>query len=516
MMKNKKIERLFGVLVTLLILFVVIVILVLLRQFLVREKHAETVTIAIMQEDRVQDFNTNYYKIWLEEQSGYQIKFVYIQSGYYKEYIRALLEAREGTIDAIFLPANMKIITEEEFETYGKAGYFANILDYIDSDSNLNALFDSYQDVRLKDKMTEPDGEIYYMPNMNTSRQARNFQVLWINFSWLKKLGLTIPKSTEEFHDVLKAFRELDANKNGKQDEIPLISCEEEYALQSYNYLLNAFVPNDPVRGRLFLNSAGTIVDAFHQDAFREGLTYCHTLYGEGLFAKEGFTFSKKQVQELVNDPANLVGAFTSQSIADIVYANSPDVLTRYIQVPPLAGPTGEKHAIMLEPEPCFGGMIPINSSHKKEACAIMDLMLSKEASLIAEFGEEGVDWKFSKQSDLSTYGTKAKITTIHYLKDKVQNQNFMGAGPHVINERYINGVTWNGNSSNVEYIDSRAIMRYEPDYLARYPDSGTVLQENLASKSDKIIPMFIKGELDILDDTAWNVVQEASKKGKQ
>ncbi len=515
-MENKKKRSLFIYFVILLVFSFSIVILLLFCKALKSDKKLETVTIAIMQNDRVQDFNSNYYKIWLEKQTGYKIKFVYIQSIYYKEYIRALLESKEGTIDAIFLPDEQEIITKEEFQSYVKAGYFANILDYIDSDSNLCELFDTYQDIRLKGKMTESDGGIYYMPNMDTSRQARNFQVLWINFSWLKKLGLNVPKTTEEFHDVLKAFKEFDANENGRQDEISLISCEEEYALQSYNYLLNAFIPNDPVRGRVFCNSAGKIVDSFTQDSFREGLTYCHTLYQEGLLANEGFTFSKKQVQELVNDPANLVGAFTSQSIADIVYANSPDVLARYIQVPPLAGPRGEKNAIMLEPEPCFGGMIPVNSRHKKEAYEIMDLMLSEEASLIAEFGEEGVDWKFSKQSDLSTYGTKAKITTIHYLKDKVQNQNFMGAGPCVIKESYLNGVTWNGNSSNVEYIDSRAIMRYEPYYLMKYPDKEIALQKEFDLKSDKIIPMFIKGELNILEDTAWNIVQNELKKGSQ
>lgn len=471
------------------------------------EKSAK-VTIAIMQDDRVQDYNTNYYKTWLEKRTGYQIQFVYIQPNYYKEYIRALVEAKEGTIDAIFLPAGREIMTDEEFQRYVKAGRFANIMDYADADSNLQKLFDNYQNIQLREKVSEPDGSIYYMPNMDTSRKTRNFQVLWMNVKWLKQLELNIPQTTQELYETLKAFKNLDPNGNGIQDEIPLISCEDEYKLQSYNFLLNSFIPNDPIRGRAFYDSTGKAVLAPCQEEFRTGLKFCRKLYREELLVKEGFSFSKSQVQELVNDPADLVGAFTSQSIADIAYSNSPDVLARYIQVPPIAGPEGEKNAIMLDLEPRLGGMIPANSRNKKESFHIMDLMLSEEASLIAEFGEEGVDWRFSDDSDLSTYGNKAKITTIHYLSDKVQNQNFMGAGPQVIDEGYIDGVTWNGNNSDVEYIDL-AVMSYEPYYLLKYPDMEHIPRKAFIKDTDKIISMFITGELDVTNDRAWNAFQK-------
>ena len=91
-----------------------------------------------------------------------------------------------------------------------------------------------------------------------------------------------------------------------------------------------------------------------------------------------------------------------------------------------------------------------------------MDLMLSKEASFIASFGEEEVDWKFSENGDLSTYGSKAVITTLQYLNDSVQNKNFAGAGPLVLAEKYANGITWNGDNSLVEYLDARAVRSYE------------------------------------------------------
>ena len=50
-------------------------------------------------------------------------------------------------------------------------------------------------------------------------------QFMWfINMPWLEKLGLDIPKTTDELYAVLKAFKERDPNGNNKPDEIPLIS----------------------------------------------------------------------------------------------------------------------------------------------------------------------------------------------------------------------------------------------------------------------------------------------------
>ena len=44
----------------------------------------------------------------------------------------------------------------------------------------------------------------------------------WINKAWLDELGLEMPETTEDLKTVLKAFKENDLNKNGKNDEIPL------------------------------------------------------------------------------------------------------------------------------------------------------------------------------------------------------------------------------------------------------------------------------------------------------
>lgn len=475
-----------------------------------KDEQKTIITIAIAKNDMVKNLDTNYYKKWLEQKIGYKIQFVYMEQGYEKEYLYTMLTADKSSIDAVFLP-NEDIFTMEEFKEYADRGLLTDLTSYMREDSNLHNILLEYQDYGLNEKMQQ-NGCIYYMPNMDTTRKGQNMQVMWINLGWLKKLGLQVPQTTEQLEEVLTAFLLNDPNGNGVKDELPLISCEMEYSLQSYNYLMNAFIYNDPMYGRIYFDESEELHFAPLEEEFREGIIYCKKLYEKGLLSNVCFDFTEKQIRELVNSQLDMVGAFTSQSISDVVYQNCPEVLARYIQIPPLEGPAGEKHAVWVNLKPRIGGYIPSNSTHKEEAFAIMDLMLSEEASLIAEYGEEGVDWKLSDKGDLSTYGSQAIITTINYIKDTVQNKNFAGVGPKVVKAEYINGVTWSGNNSLVEYIDARAVTSYEKYYnmttnsvLMSMPEEEAKEYLKYSSYTDSMILAFVMGRLDATCDDVWN-----------
>lgn len=429
-----------------------------------RENEKTVVTIAVLQNDDVQNFNTNYYTKWLEEQTGYDILFEYISEGYEKEYLNAMLHSDKGKIDAVLLPEKENLVTVEAFTNYVEEGLICNMEEFMTSESYYHELLHQYDSVLMQEKICE-SGSYYYMPNMDTTRSNQNMQVMWINMGWLKTLGLSVPETVEELKNVLTAFRDGDPNENGIADELPLISCESSYALQSYNFILNAYIYNDPLHGRIYKDETGSLVSILSEPDFREGLETCADMHAQGLLTDECNDYSTRQLMELVNAQGDYVGVFTSQSISDVIYPNCPDILARYIQVPPLLGTDGERNAVYCDYNPSIGGFIPANSTKAKEAFEIMNLMLSKEAALIASFGEEGVDWKFSDSGDLSTYGGKAKITTLQYLNDSIQNKNYAGTGPLVLSEEYANGVTWNGDNSLVEYLDARAVRCYDNYY---------------------------------------------------
>ena len=70
--------------------------------------------------------------------------------------------------------------------------------------------------------ITALDGHVYEIPALNTGAELEAGFHIWLNYQWLDNLGLSEPKNLDEFHDVLTAFKEQDANGNGDPgDEIP-------------------------------------------------------------------------------------------------------------------------------------------------------------------------------------------------------------------------------------------------------------------------------------------------------
>ena len=68
------------------------------------------------------------------------------------------------------------------------------------------------KDERIRKAITAPDGEIYCLPTDYDNPSATIGATLWINGDWLKKLGKKVPQTTDEYLDVLRAFKKGDPN----------------------------------------------------------------------------------------------------------------------------------------------------------------------------------------------------------------------------------------------------------------------------------------------------------------
>lgn len=466
-----------------------------------RETAGEKVVIAVPYSEQVQDYGTNYYTRWLEDATGYDIHFVYLDEGYERESLASMLTSDNSNVDAVFFPQGQDVLSYGEYQDYIEKGYLCAPQEFLAADSNLAGLEGSYPDADF-DGLLGADGKFYCFPSLNMSRTGKNRQILWINMDWLTRLHLTVPRTTEEFWETLEAFAGGDPNGNGLADELPMVSCEADDALSSYRYLLNAFAYYDGMSLPWDEKEGAEAVR--EKKAFRAGISYCANAYQRGFLAGDGFSYTKKQLMELVNDPADMVGAFASHSIADVIYANNPDVLAHFVQLAPLSSDyLAQGYAVSTDILPDIGGVIPANAPHREAAAEIMDAMLSNEAVPIALYGEEDVDWYRSRDGELSTYGTRAKITTIHYLKGERQNKHYAGAGPLLATADYTDGVTWNGNHSMMEYIDARAVKAYEA-YYHPAAEEMRISRETAAEYLTAEILRFVTGERDVEDDGDW------------
>ena len=470
------------------------------------ESGAPTVRIAIPYEEQLFGINDEYYKAWLEEQSGLKIEFTFIPKAYTDEYLRMLLSGQDSDIDAVFFSED-SAPSSMELSSYGAQGKLAALEGLIaEHGAYLPEVFERHSAYDLRQAITQADGHIYYMPALHASASTENFQTLWINVEYLEELGLTIPQTTEDFEQALRAF----ARHN--PDGAPLIGGIGQENNFSCNFLMNSFTVCDPNNAYMAVEN-GRILFTPVTEEWRAGLRYCHQLYTEGVLPAQNFTYTTGELVSFCNDPRSPAGAFTAKRMSDILSEQSPQLLSRYLAVPPLTGPERAGVAIVETPLPYPGGVILSSSGRQKEAFALMDLMCSKDAYLIGHYGEPGVDWTESEVGDITINGEPAVITIKSV--DKLRRENAAGVvGPFVAQADYVDNVAWKGYQVNQsEYLEARAFRVYQPYAPAEYIRAilfATDIQakeqrlRNVSAYTKAWMVDFIAGKRDIDDDAVW------------
>lgn len=451
---------------------IVCIFIILMLSGCAKESASPSLCVGIPHSDNVQNLESNYYINWLEDQTGIDIIPVEIRQTRCDEYLESLFSS-DTTIDMVLF-GNKFVPSKQCMEKLEEGGYLHQLSD-----------------------------GTYAAMNYGTSKAESCGQVMWINSEWLKELSLEIPRTTEELRDVLWAFKNRDPNRNGKRDEIPLVGSMESYSLNPVFFLLNSYIYCDPYHTMHCMDN-GNQLFVPETDAFMDGIEYCRELYEEELLDDRCFSYSARQLSEIVNNSDSLIGAFTSDSIGEVIYQGNPEIMAKYISVLPMEGPKGVRNALYLKKDGSVGAIIA-NGTGKEALCeTLLDKMMTAEASLIARYGEPGVDWDYSDGLDVSIYGETATIITQKYIWNIPQNKHLNGIGPmHVPNE-YLEGVTWNGINSDLEYIDARAEMNYRTFYPEEISDYE--YDEKIVRCLEILLKKMIKGEIEIDEDVlSWD-----------
>ena len=132
------------------------------------------------------------------------------------------------------------------------------------------------------------DGNIYGMPEINEVYHGRLPVKGWVNSSWLRALDMDPPVTTEDFYNMLNAFKEMDPNGNNKADEIPMTG--KGVSSQNLNvvaFVMSAFIVDDQNNHWKQPYVEGELDVIFDKPEYREGLRFLHRLYSEGLIDQE-------------------------------------------------------------------------------------------------------------------------------------------------------------------------------------------------------------------------------------
>lgn len=265
--------------------------------------------------------------------------------------------------------------------------------------------------------ITATDGNIYSLPYVNDCYHCAQDRKVWIYTPWLDKLGLAMPVTTDDFHAVLKAFKEGDPNGNGRADELPLSSCLNSWNSDLDLALMNAFVFNP---GEPYLSAHdGTVTAAYTQDGWKEGIRYLAQLYAGGLIDPEAFTQAPEQLQAKVNSSAGTrVGVAVGGSWGVFVNWLPDDPTQRwaeYALMPPLKGPGGMQISPFNPYLPYASGKYIITDKCKNPGIAfrLADALYDLEITVRSVSGVPGRDWRWANEGELGINGEQALWATI-------------------------------------------------------------------------------------------------------
>lgn len=192
--------------------------------------------------------------------------------------------------------------------------------------------------VTARNKVTTPEGGMYWLPNLYISVFDGRYGVgtnagVNIRYDWLQEQEIATPDSTESFKAALEAFNA--AYGNG-------VAGDAVYSYRATQLIDGMAQWYGLVRGLLNVDwKAGKAQSPWLQEGFTEYITYINDLYTAGLYDPE-MVNSNDTLRTKVSN--NLVGAYTAYALS-----------TTYeplIEAAKVDGVTGA----------CYVGIIPFNA----------------------------------------------------------------------------------------------------------------------------------------------------------
>jgi putative aldouronate transport system substrate-binding protein len=239
-------------------------------------------------------------------------------------------------------------------------------------------------------------GRLYSLPGVRINNVYPSIGLWHINSTWLKNIGMAIPRTTDEFYAVLKAFKEKDANGNGDpNDEIPFsfVKLIDDIGLLP---IMNSFgLINDGANRaqHYVMVEKGKVFFVPIDQRFYDMLEYLNKLYAEDLLDKDGFVQSRND--RYAKASSNKVGFAVGGGLITETFGNEVGEQISYM-LPPKS-----KHgAVIKQNDPPGELMLHLYTITKK--CKNPELLLmfaeycnaTPDRRFETRFGPEGGAWE--------------------------------------------------------------------------------------------------------------------------
>jgi len=317
-----------------------------------------------------------------EERTNVKVEWQRVDNNAFDDALTASLAA--GELPDVIMKGNVSNSIQRQ---YGEQGFFVNLMenDMLKTFAqNYYALTQKYPDILPSSLM--PDGSLYSLGLVRNSVGSVINSKLYFNKEWLAAVGKSVPKTANELYEVLKAFKNNDPNKNGKQDEIGLYTSSSHLQMATLGMFglsnrgsTNTHIDMNPSTGKARYFPI--------TDDYRKWVEYVSRLYREGLLNKEYYEFTESKLGVYVG--SNVCGAFAYTNLSALDSKNQEKIT--YLESP-LTGPDGKNDWAGTTSVGNTGSYI-ITTACKYPEVALRwaDYLYSDEGALFYYYGDVGV-----------------------------------------------------------------------------------------------------------------------------
>ena len=219
-----------------------------------------------------------------------------------------------------------KFFTDAMIEQYSKEGKIADLDGYLEKWApNIKALMDLAPE--SYDMCRNSEGKLTSLPKIVLGENHMRYgSKCYIRKTWLDALGLDMPRTTEEFYNVLKAFKQQDPNGNGIADEIPFVFQllqAEVFASFGINY-------NGLSYDMMIDQTTGKFVYAPATDNMRDAIKFYSRLYNENLLSQKVIGEPGRYETTIKSGNVGVFFALANFTVCDY------DLAREYVILPPL------------------------------------------------------------------------------------------------------------------------------------------------------------------------------------
>ena len=281
------------------------------------------------------DFKDNAMFQQMEKDTNVKINWQYAGDADWGEQKSLLLAS--GDLPDVFFGDNA--LKDNDIAT--NLDMFIPLEDYVEKYCpNIKAAWEA--EPTMRQMVTNPDGHIYTLPGKKPLR-PKGCDTPFINKAWLDRLGLEIPTTVDEWYEVLKAFKEQDANGNGDpNDEIPLTGSAKNGLFDWIRYI-NPWGLTDSIQENFLALDQETLKPVFipADERYKEAVAFFHKLYAEGIMDPEFITQDGSMSDaKWKNADVSLVGTGIAWETSSATQPHSDE----YVPMLPLAGPNGDRY----------------------------------------------------------------------------------------------------------------------------------------------------------------------------